>query len=1663
VNAIAAMPVLDGRRRAELAAMLQQLVPAVLPDWHPGAVADVAQALLSIAASLEAEVTQRLDRVPEKQFRNFLDWIGIRRGDARAAGLSVVFLAAPGGAATVLAPPRQRLQAQPPAQAQAQAQSGPIVFETQQDLLVVPGTLADLVAVDGGGDKIYLPPLGVLAPAAPPSVAGQRVLAGPAAALAVTVQITPALGVAPGQSIGIGGREYRITGVKQDLISLDPPLDAAADANTAALPVTSLVPFPPGAVGDVAARDWQFHALYIGATDLLDIESDATIVVDGGDLLAGATWSYWGQQQGGSAPPDWLPFDTTAAAGTLTLAKRQVPSTLPQTTLFGQNSRWLRATLAAPQAPTTLPDGIRLSVVTQASQSRPVHVDALANSVPLVVTTQFYPLGREPRHFDQFYVSAPEAMTKNGAAVTLTFNAADESFGSLVPAEGVAFGVRNDGVLVQISPSSTSPTALTHIPIDAPVAPGQQPQPGVSAQPVSLDPSWAPSVAVWEYAAFPAYRAAFVVVVSQEKQVWMWRGWNPVSDHYTSIQPNNGWVLLDAPQGTLGPVGIALTIGATPQLVVLAAVDDNLHTRTLSLSDSTPPATGWQTGASLGGPKIAQIAVARRPVADLSEQVVLVDESNHLWLLDTPSGTNKSRVSNVTAVTTMRPAILWLGPDQPTLVSVDPAGVPFAITLDPNTPSPVAEPDGRRVADNGGFGLFQEPVSNQLIALFRPFDAPRAMVAWPIGDAALPNETITEDADLQGPPVAVQVIPAAAPPKVVLLAPATNRAVYYRDWVDPEELSLQATDLRDGVRLQLAPGTFTLLESLPGDPHRAIYGIEVSIALDGDHVFRPAVGLAAAAAAGRNWRLLQPQGAVLTGSLTGDQLTPATGDTLAANDVIVIGSQLAAQDYANALSFTVRAVAAGVAQLDPVPAAGGTVSYQHVQVSPIVQGTILPTLANVPQDKQHLLLDRGLLADATPARQTVRGAIGGNFLVLMAPWTTPPVPVGGQIDFAIPPAPPAPWASDQPPAVANPELSWEYWNGDSWWLLNHDDQTRNLRQSGKVTFTVPSDLAPTDVAGRNQQWIRARLIGGDYGKEVYLLSAVEGQSQTAERDTSQIHPPRMLSLQVGYQLDTALPPDFVITTDSRAVRDQSEANRLTAAAAASVSPSGATTSRPVVTAFEPVAHMLAAFVCPDPTAAAGRALFFGIQSGVAPTEGVIRLLALAREQQTDTRLIAETLRDGAFVQLPLDDGTFGLAQNGLLSISLDAPLQLAALFGGERYWLRLRPRPDDPGLATWQPVLDGLYLNAVTADAAVTQDLEVLGSSDGSPNQRVTLARLPVLAGSLDLRVLEPLADEDIAALRIGNPDRVRTDLPGRPGAWVRWDEIGDVADAGIGDRVYALDPATGDIFFGDGRAGLVPPVGRDAIIALSYRQVGDATANAIGAWSSLDLVTTLTGVSGAVAPLPAAGGADPASDAATLADAPDALRDRQRALTGDDLVAITLADTPEFVQARFLDNGAPRLIVVASGPDPRPNRAQRQALQARLATAALPRLSRRGGISIEPPQLRPLAITAELTVTSLDIGGTVEEAARGAIEALLDPATGGLDGAGWPLGILPGEPELMAVLVDTDGLVGVDRIDIADIGATGALESPPRVAQPDELATLAADRLVLKLSPAAS
>ena len=316
------------------------------------------------------------------------------------------------------------------------------------------------------------------------------------------------------------------------------------------------------------------------------------------------------------------------------------------------------------------------------------------------------------------------------------------------------------------------------------------------------------------------------------------------------------------------------------------------------------------------------------------------------------------------------------------------------------------------------------------------------------------------------------------------------------------------------------------------------------------------------------------------------------------------------------------------------------------------------------------------------------------------------------------------WARSLEDTATNPELSWEYWNGTGWWkLLVTRDETANLKRSGKLEFKVPRDLAPTDWSGRTNYWIRARLVGGDYGRERVSVSisppdpVTHVTHQTIERSTADIHAPSVVKLRVSYEICESVLPTFVFTKQSGSWRDQSDANltggpkvesfvplavmlgRLSGAPATSVatddcrpdcqcpgalaassaaSASSNAKNDPAATtgsaASSSTASAASAAVT-TPAPAQGRALYLGFD---APLLGEpINVLLLVEERPHDqfAPMTVEALIADRFVPIAVNDATRALGESGILTLAFPIQPTPRELFGQTLSWLRLSPAP----------------------------------------------------------------------------------------------------------------------------------------------------------------------------------------------------------------------------------------------------------------------------------------------------------------------------------------------------------------------------------------------------
>jgi hypothetical protein len=1630
-------PSFEPRRRKEIEAELVSRARLWLADWQPADDGDFATALFKIAARLESEVTQRLDRVPVKAFYAFLDWLGVKGKPGRAARLPVVFTMIPGSTA-IDAPERVQLQ--------INTGDTPTKFETERALRILPGALTSIVAVDPASDAFYLPPPGVFTLDAPKPLPSVWHLVSDAPVGSATMQLDPPSGLDVGLTlVDPAGQEYRITAVQGAIVTIEPPvgtIESKAGATPpAGAPIvagTSMARLDLFTPFSATERNRQQHELLIGADGALNIDAPAWIALEGGATLSSDVQWYYSGKKTSSSPVGWLPFGTPTDQGGDRLLYKPA-GTIEKLKVDGYESRWLRMTHAAGLTgrPQTTPP-LRLLIncdLPKDQQPAVTAIEGIANTAPLVLTAGFYPFGREPRQFDSFYLGSKEALSKPSAEVTLHFalgdvvNSAHAAL-ALGDTDYLTFGVSEDGRLqrmghqvVGVAPSLTPTLAFQSA--TQPVS--------VDLRPITLTANLRPGAAI----------VAGVANVSAGagSEVWLWRG--------TAAEE---WKLLDKPSTTSEQVTATLLAVTGITLAVYAIAGGKLYRR---LADDGAAWSLEDVGATSPVAIVAPVVGIDSRAGEQAEDsgIVAVTSDGLMYLRTAGTWSKVSAAANLDP--TFYPLVVVDGGGNLSCVTRNKTKKPLAFELAPGATVRTAA-----VELIGHAVDFVSRGGTDVLAIISAIIGGTPVVAiWDGFHGAAPAPLA--DASGHQPSEAPVVVGLPGGGDRFVYVPGDDGTAFVVN--TGLEQYLEQTPVTDAALFTDAHTTWAtqtnLLIDIGGTVNRRVLAVnDVLQTVAPDQWLFKLEHASAPRAASSSVDVYE---ALETQPFDGTWKT-ATKLTLDAADGDAMPGLFLSVDVNGTLRVVkIASVAAGVATLSagtPLPSAsaGDPVPYRVCQPPtaplPATLTVELRPAVDIPQLDPDVaaVLVKGTLESQdpalTPKSQKVRYVIAGKVAVLDAAWSATPANAG--YDFFAVVGAFEKWMVFEPPAPHNPTLSWEYYDGTAWRPIpSLTDTTDALAQAGDVVFCVPKDLKPTDVVGRTSSWIRARLVGGDYGQETVTVTTSPGPTagttiQTVNRNTDSIKAPYVSALTVTYQVCCPVVPDFVLARDNGMLRDETAINRQRDA---------------LVDYFVPLGSALAGLAGGDASAATERALFLGVDTPL--TGEAIQILFLVDEGSNDDAypLRVDVLAGDRFTPITtLRDDTRGLNESGVLELDVAQPPRQTALFGGAgQFWLRVRPGTRMVDTSQWQPAIRGAYLNATWAVAADTQSIEPLGSSDGSPNQKFRLARPPVLEDSLSLRVFEPLGDEDVALLTQQGID-VKTSLPNvaQQGSWVLWKEVIDPADEAPTERVYSLDDATGIITFGDGLHGMIPPIGANVILAERYQTGGGEKANTIAAWAKVNLVTALQGVKSVIPPDGAAGGSDPQDPDTTVRFAPANLRVRDRALTRADLEVLTLQFSRDVAQARAIPAGTgTRVVAAMRGRVARPSAAALRGLRAYLLERALPSLAVEGALVVTGPTEIWVRVDLTLVIDTIESSADVAQAVRDRIAALIDVATGGHDQTGWALGAIPTDTDIAAAL---DGIEHLETLEASTV--TRADGVPLRPLKPYELVRLAPDGVTVRL-----
>lgn len=350
------------------------------------------------------------------------------------------------------------------------------------------------------------------------------------------------------------------------------------------------------------------------------------------------------------------------------------------------------------------------------------------------------------------------------------------------------------------------------------------------------------------------------------------------------------------------------------------------------------------------------------------------------------------------------------------------------------------------------------------------------------------------------------------------------------------------------------------------------------------------------------------------------------------------------------------------------------------------------------------------------------------------------------------------------------------------------------------------------------------------------------------------------------------------------------------------------------------------------------------------------------------------------------DDSLAFTRSGEIVLQTPANLATTVILPEPRalFWVRAE-------LVTSQyerpPQLLALRTNTMTLTQMETVGDEVLGGSDGRPDQTFRLASTPVLRGSLVLEVDQ------------GSGPEV-------------WQEVDDFLASSPRDPHYVLNRTTGEIRFGDGRRGAVP-IANVAnpganVVARSYRYGGGTHGN-VPAGTLRALRSAVTGIeeNGVLNPFPSYGGRDEETLEQAKRRAPAAVRSRNRAVTADDFeffaaqaADIARAKALPLAHPGFPGVAVPGVVTVVVVPDsdapaPMPSEGTMRTVCAYLDERRLLTTE----LYVAPPTYQEVSVRVELVADDAADLAQVQRDVERSLLSYFHPLRGGEDGHGWPFG----------------------------------------------------------------
>ncbi len=654
-------------------------------------------------------------------------------------------------------------------------------------------------------------------------------------------------------------------------------------------------------------------------------------------------------------------------------------------------------------------------------------------------------------------------------------------------------------------------------------------------------------------------------------------------------------------------------------------------------------------------------------------------------------------------------------------------------------------------------------------------------------------------------------------------------------------------------------------------------------------------------------------------------------------------------------------------------------------------------------------------------------------------------------------------------------LSWEYWDGQGW--NNLKDSSIEPAKSGfqnQISFICPN-IMPVKVNSKENYWVRVRIASGNYGINVPAITVTQNKEST-QFTTSGISmtAPQISSVQIKNKYTTPIDLQYTITKNNLQFNDLKDqlkpfvpleednqalylgfdkplgegiisvffalkkqeyiddkkpriawsylrmspkkewvsiqvddsSNNLTQSGAVEfLAPSeigleekfgrslywirGEVVENP----FQSIGQTIANYITAKASAMAANHDLKGIKS--LPT-----VLTPLKINKTLMKMIdvhfAVNLLTSTFTEPPVLNGQ---------------PCNVLDIY---------HPKFSVPNMVKNTPAAPIAYeisLNTTWAVQAETISDEIVGTSEGTLNQPFFLSRTPVT--SENVWVKEP-------NLPTNKDTIVNKTTTGE--IWVNWKAANDFFNSDQNSRNYIADRVSGQIKFGNGVNGMIPPVG--AVIKATY-QTGGGTSGNVALGEVKNLVTAIASIDKAINIDSAQGGSNTEALNRVKERGPKLVQHRMRAVAKEDYEWLSIEASGDVARAKCIPNfnsegkqesGCVAVIIIPTSTLEKPLPSDRliQIVEDYLKSHCPLSLV---SLTVTGPTYLGVSVTASIYVTSSDLVSSVQFIAMDKIKAFLHPLYGGSDAKGWDFGQIPCNSDILAILQRIPGVVHVENL----------------------------------------